>query len=161
MEPAHGDDMFPPAHQISFHRSNSAGTKTDITWFDTASHGVETSPLWLITAWLRLMEPAAPSDYRVPPPNHEFSMPLRLRQPGDENRHPPVYKAPQGMETSSLLAYLWLTGSRSQGATRVAPPDNVKVQPHPGTTIFHPLIQNYSINPQFQQAGHENGHPSG
>ena len=38
--------------------TDNSGTKTEIPRVDTASHGVETQPRWLVADWLGLMEPA-------------------------------------------------------------------------------------------------------
>ena len=130
------------------------GRKTAIPLVDTASHSVETPPhRRLITEWLRIMEPVAPADNRVPSPDQISILTSTTPTTRGRKRTPSVrvYTAPQDMETSTLLDYLLFMaswGSWSQRAARVAPRDNVKIPPHPETIRSHPRIRNPSTHTQ-------------
>ena len=74
---------------------------------DTATHGVETQPLWLIAYWLGFVEPASPREDKVPSPDQKsFRTSTTLTNQG-QTAIPRVDTSPQGVEPptpGSLLA---------------------------------------------------------
>ena len=61
------------------------GDENRFSLVDTALHGVETHPHWLIVDWLGFVEPAPIGEDSVSSRIRNPSIHLQLRQTGDEN----------------------------------------------------------------------------
>ena len=103
---APGEDNFPSPDQTYFQvltTPTARGRKRRSPGSIPPRTVWKLEPHWLVADWLRLMEPAwvesgpsgqhrdpsAPGEDKVSSPDEKSFLPLKLQQPGDENRYPP------------------------------------------------------------------------